>query len=276
MRWPPEPESGARPSRGEGGFALLIVLWTLVLITLLVASMTAAGRSEVQLTASLRDAAIVREAVDGAAEEAIFHLAAGQWTPGPAPYQLRIGDTRVAVQVEDEAGKVNPNDTSPPMLRALLGEIGVPAAQAYALAAAIQDYRTFDDKPSPGGAKAAEYLAAGRPYGPAGHPFFSVRELGVVLGMTPDILARLAPYVSVYKAAGFDVTKADPLVRRAFAAAGPNGGYRPGQLRLVGPATIRVTARAIGAGAAATRAAVIRLPVDAPPAGPRYELMDWD
>lgn len=270
--------SDATPARlnADRGFALLIVLWTLVLITLLIASMSAAGRSEARLTTGLRNAEIVREAVDGAVQEAIFRLATRQWDTGPASHKIRVGETLIDVYVEDEAGKVNPNDTSLPMIRALLQEIGVPPPTAATLAAAIQDYQSISDDPSPGGAKAPEYLAAGRPYGPPQRAFLSVRELGVVLGMNPEILARLAPFICVGKAAGFDVTKADPVVRRAFASAGPNGGYRSGQLRLEGPLTVRIAARAIASGAAASRVAMIRLPEDARAPGPAFQLMDWD
>ena len=101
------PPPRARPAR-EAGFALLIVLWMLVLITLLVGTMTHAGQSEARIAASQRNAAIIRAAVDGAAQEGIFRVAAGQWQPGPAPHRLVIGAVPVLVVVEDEAGLVDP------------------------------------------------------------------------------------------------------------------------------------------------------------------------
>jgi Tfp pilus assembly protein PilX len=76
---------------GEAGFALLVVLWTLVLITLLVAAIGAAGQSEARITTRLRDAEVAREAVDGAVQEAIFRVAAGQWSTGPLVRRLQVG-----------------------------------------------------------------------------------------------------------------------------------------------------------------------------------------
>ena len=50
-----------------------------------------------------------------------------------------------------------------------------------------------------GGPKLAQYQAAGLPYGPANRPFDSLDELGLVLGMTPTLLARMRPFLSVYQ-----------------------------------------------------------------------------
>ena len=48
------------------------------------------------------------------------------------------------------------------------------------------------------GAKAREYDAAGILYGPRGAPFESIEELQLVLGITPELYARLAPSLTVY------------------------------------------------------------------------------
>ena len=73
---------------------------------------------------------------------------------------------------------------------------------------------------------------------------------------------------------GLDMAKADPVVRRAFAAAGPNGGgYRSGQFELDGPRTLRIVAHA--AVGAVTRIAVIRVPEHENDPGNSYWLQDW-
>jgi general secretion pathway protein K len=58
----------------QGGFALLIVLWTMVLLALLVAQFTTTGRNEVQVAANLRANAVTEAAADGALFEAIMRL----------------------------------------------------------------------------------------------------------------------------------------------------------------------------------------------------------
>lgn len=56
------------------GFALLIVLWALVLAALIAAQVTALGRRETLIAANLRTADVAAAAADGAVEEAVFRL----------------------------------------------------------------------------------------------------------------------------------------------------------------------------------------------------------
>ena len=92
--------------------------------------------------------------------------------------------------------------------------------EAGQVAAAIFDWRTPGQRASPGGAKAAEYRAAGRDVVPTGRPFESLDELGAVLGMTPALLAALRPSLSIYNEAGLDVRYAPPAVVLALADIG--------------------------------------------------------
>jgi len=177
----------ARPRRGDQGFALLIVLWAVVLMTLLITQMTAAGRTEMRLAANLRGAAEAEAAADGAIHEAVFHLLdpANPWVADGADRALRVPGGRAELRIEDEAGKINPNTASPELLRALLRRLNVDSRTADGVAAAIVDWRFPSSQGQTGGAKAPQYRAAGRNYGPAGAPFGDVAELGAVLGMTP-------------------------------------------------------------------------------------------
>ncbi len=78
--------------RRDRGFALLIVLWSLVLITLLLTQVTAAGRSEAALASNLRRAAILRAQTDGAIYTAVFHLLdpASFWAADGATHLVRL------------------------------------------------------------------------------------------------------------------------------------------------------------------------------------------
>ncbi len=53
-------------SRRSGGFALLIVLWTLVLVAFLVLHLTASGRTEIRIADNLVANAVAGAAADGA------------------------------------------------------------------------------------------------------------------------------------------------------------------------------------------------------------------
>jgi Tfp pilus assembly protein PilX len=71
-RFPP----GSAECRRNGGFALIIVLWTLVLIGFIVAHLTASGRTEIRIAGNLVANSASQAAADGAIFEAIFNLSA--------------------------------------------------------------------------------------------------------------------------------------------------------------------------------------------------------
>ena len=74
--------------------------------------------------------------------------------------------------------------------------------------------------PSPHGAKAAQYRAAGMTYGPPGRPFENLDELGYVLGMTKPLLAALKPHLTLWSTSDPDPAAADAvyLARCGFQA----------------------------------------------------------
>ena len=233
-------------SRGDDrGFALLIVLWAVVLLTLLATQLTAAGRTELQLAANLRSAAAAETAADGAVYEAVYHLLdpADTWAADGADRALRVPGARAVLRIEDEAGKINPNTAPPELLRALLRRLGADRRVSEGIAAAIVDWRFPNKQGQPGGAKEPQYRAAGRDYGPAGAPFRSVAELGAVLGVTPDLLAKLEPNISVLTDADPDLLAAPPVVRQVIQDL---RGARAATSRRRPLRTVAITARVVG------------------------------
>jgi general secretion pathway protein K len=189
-----------RPWReGERGFALLIVLWTLGLLALIVAQLTAGGRSEAQIAANLRANATAEAAADGGVNNAVLQLLGGRWAADGSAHELRIGAAVVVVRAADQIGKINPNATTAGVLQALMVNLGVPPARAGPLSRAIIDWRTPSGESISGGEKLTQYRAAGLPYGPANRPFESLDEIGLVVGMTQDVLDRIKPFLSVYQ-----------------------------------------------------------------------------
>jgi general secretion pathway protein K len=120
------------------------------------------------------------------------------------------------VRIENESSKVNPNFAPVELLQAVMVEVGASASVAARLAAAISDWRTQGEQPLPLGAKAPQYAAAGRDYAPPSASFESLDELGAVLGMTPDLLARLKPHLTLYSDADPDGSTTDPVVAAAL------------------------------------------------------------
>ena len=259
---------------GDRGFALLIVLWAVVLLTLLATQLSAAGRTELQLAANLRSAAAAETAADGAVYEAVYHLLdpSDTWAANGADRALRVPGGRAIVRIEDEAGKINPNTAPLELLRSLLRRVGADRRVSEGVAAAIVDWRFPNKQGQPGGAKEPQYRAAGRDYGPAGAPFRSVAELGAVLGMTPELLAKLEPNISVLTDADPDLLAASPLVRQVIQDL---RGARAATSRRRPLRTVAITARLVGdAGGRFSRRAVIRLGVA--PKEPLLQVLAWD
>jgi general secretion pathway protein K len=268
----------ARLGLGQRGFALLVVLWTMVLLALMVTQLTASSRQESQIASNLRANAMLQEAASGAVQEAAFHLldqSAAHWLPDGSIHLSRLPGIVTSIRIEDESGKVNPNTASPDLLQALLRRIGVDAARAALLAAAITDWHTPGNQARPVSALQAAYTAAGRDYAPPGAAFETPGELGLVLGMTPEILARLLPHLTLFTDGDPDPRAADPVVAMALrdlrgdtgSASGPSSGNT----------IVVVTATSIGTGAAAGR--VVRratLSIGEDVDGSLFRVLSWD
>src|SRR5579871_2637148 len=197
------PRARPPPSRRDNrGFALLVVLWSLVLIAFMVADLAAAA--------------------DGGIEAAIFNLtdptASRRWPIGGAAQQITIGKTKLVVRLANEATWINPNPAAPPLMEALLRALAIDPERAHALAAAIAEWVGTVAVARPQQAVLADYRAAGLDYGPPGAPLQSLDELGRVVGMTPEILAALRPHLTLFGPAIPDPNSSDPVVAQALAA----------------------------------------------------------
>ena len=267
-------------ARRPRGFALLVVLWTVALLALLGAHITAAARQAASLSLLLHGAARAEALADGLVDEAIFRLldpSPRGWQADGVPRSVRLGGGVGEVVVLDHAGRVNPSLATPQLLAALLRHDGVEEGRATRLAAAIVDWRSLEDKPSPGGAKLAQYRAAGLPYGPPNEAFRSLEELGLVLGMTPDVLARLQPHLSVWTRGQINLARADPVVAQAEQETRDSSSGQLQQMPAgeIGPLVAEIVARVTLREAQVVRHAVVRFdPAEAQTPQP-WHILAW-
>ena len=274
--WPQRPGShGVTGTAAPRGFALLIVLFALALMALLVGAVGAIGRGEAQLAGNLRAAAVAEAAADGAIEQAAFHVldsAAGHWWADGAVHRFTLdGGGAAAVRIDTEAGKVNPNRASPALLAALMQAVGADGLSASRIAANILDWRAPDVQGT-GSGQASAYRQAGLDYVPPGAPFQSLDELGLVLGMTPALLARLRPHLTLYRDRDPDPLAADAVVAQAIAAVSgqtvtPGVSTDTGAVRITAAVTMPGGARFI-------RQAVVRIDPRGQGARP-FQVMTW-
>jgi general secretion pathway protein K len=264
-------------SRRNRGFALLIVLWTLVLVAFLVLHMTASGRTEIRIADNLVANAVAAAAADGAIAEAIFNLSdprpEQRWPLDGPPRIFAVGECRVVVRLEDEASRINPNLAAPELMAALLQVLGSDPNAAQHIAAAIADWVGSSATPQTADALQAEYRAAGLDYGPPGAPLETMDELGRVLGVTPTLYAALKPHLTLYGPAE-PKPGIDPIVTAALAQLPQLGGSAPPSAPTPQDTlTVRIIAAAVGPGNAhVTRAAVVQIGSSLPQG---YAVLAW-
>jgi general secretion pathway protein K len=163
------------------------------------------------------------------------------------------------VRVTDEANKINLDTASVDLLRALLLGVGADADTASALAGAIADWREATGRDA-SAAKADQYRSAGLDYTPPEKPFRSVDELAQVLGMTPGLLAKLRPHLTIYSTYGPGRSSTDPVALDAIMLLRKQGGILPFERDVSGEQVVQVVATASSAdGTSFTRRAILRV-----------------
>lgn len=270
------PLSGA--ARQSRGFALIIVLWVLVLIAFITMHLVGSGRVELRIAGNLVANSVGQAAADGAVWRTVFELMqpdpAKRWPLDGSLHVVAIGGSRVEVRVYDEAARINPSLAQPRVLEALLTVTGSDPETARRLAAAIGAWVGSAGAALKRGALVAEYRNAGRDYAPPGEPLEQLDELRQVIGMTPQIFAAIRPHLSLFAPAEPDAAYADPVVKAVIAAlAGPQAAALPLAPRLSDTLTARIVANAVGPGnARMTRLAIVR----AMPGSGSYSILSWD
>ncbi|MDN5782453.1 MAG: type II secretion system protein GspK [Luteimonas sp.] len=189
--------------RRQRGVALLLVTWLTMLLAAVVGAFALTAQMEKLQGRTLSRGVVAEQAARAGVEYALPRLAESdpklRWHPDGRRYDWAFGGARVQIEVVDESGKVDLNAADVDLLARLFAVVGVDQATAGSIAAAIADWRDSDDLTQPqGGAEDPAYAAAGLPWGAKDAQFDTVAEVEQVLGMTPEIYARVAPLLTVY------------------------------------------------------------------------------
>lgn len=187
----------------QGGAALLLVLWLVVLLTAIVMGFAVSAQVEhLQgrvLVRGLVASNAARAGLDYAMTRVELEDPRRKWSPDGRLHTWRYNDAAIEVRIIDENGKLDLNQADVTVLAELLRGLGSERFAAGKLAAAIADWRDVDPMTQPaGGAEDGDYASAGRPYGAKDAEFESINELQQVLGFTPEIFAAVAPHVTVF------------------------------------------------------------------------------
>jgi general secretion pathway protein K len=256
------------------GFALIIVLWTVVLLSFVMTHMVTAGRTEARIADNFVANADAETQADGAVVETIFRVidsSNAHWDIGGGPYGLRLRQAKATITLASQAGKVNPNIASQQLLTALMTAVGAQPSQAASVARAMLDWRQTDDNDKNDAArKIAQYRSARLDYAPPGAPFESLDELQRVIGMTPDLYRRLKPNLSIYQTEDPDISMASPAVAKALRTLNMPPQPPNADVTQVVSIVARVTT---DRGGHFLRHAIVRID---PPESGTYGILAWD
>ncbi len=202
------------------GVAMLAALWLVVIIATVALqfSLTAHERRVLGLNASDRargraaatgalatmmarmDYELRTRSVTGGASAVNALRSSDPWNDADSLYSgsVAVGGATVDVRAVDLGATLNINLINETEIRQLFGFVLNDYVRADAIAQAITDWRDLDELPRVAGGERAEYLRDGRLVLPANGTFRSVDDLVHVMGVTPEVLALVRPYLNAH------------------------------------------------------------------------------
>jgi general secretion pathway protein K len=229
------PETAVPPRIGvagnEDGFALVLVIWAIGIISLLALSFIGSVHYRVaaaaNILASARAEALSEAGVNLAKLDLVLGFAHGttgalRFRPGGPTVFCAMPEQGVAgIVVEDEGGKVDLNAAPPKLIARMLNGFGATSDQAENLAAAVADFGSTATDAVLEDVERRDYANAGRPYGPKKALFETALELDQVIGMPHQLFRLVLPYVTVHsRRPGVDPQAASPVLLAALAGEG--------------------------------------------------------
>lgn len=220
--------------RNRRGVAMLAAMWLILGISIVALQFALSGKERRVLALAAADRgqgrgialaalANVQAQLDQAARSPASSNAALAATRSGDPWMgvdsiysgtVTLDGHEVAIRARDLGARVNINTANLDQLRLLFQAVLLDAGLTEKLIQRVLDWRDVDDLPRLNSAERDAYLKAGALVLPANRPFRDVAELAMVDGMTPEILARLAPYLRVYGQASVNLNSApEPVLR---------------------------------------------------------------
>jgi general secretion pathway protein K len=188
-------------NRRKQGFALILVIWSLVLLSSLAGGFAYAVRHEARVAADMESIARAEAIATAVLHTAVLALSntdpEQRWQADSQTHLIPWPGASSKVRVRSESGRIDLNRAPRELLAGLFSELFADA-DPNALADAVIDWRDSDDRPEPAGAELNTYIQAGYRYGPPNDPFDSVNELSQVIRFDSEMLARAGDYLTVY------------------------------------------------------------------------------
>lgn len=228
-------------TRGQGGtrgVALALVLWLVVVLGAVAASVVASTRSESRVLVNARARIVARYAAESGIVAGVALLErrlAPAYTPAQRVLALSdmqrelaglrevpLGAARFGVAVANLNARLDLNQADPAALVGLFSQF-VRAGAARVIADALEDWRDADDLVRPAGAEKEAYIRAGSRFVPRNAPLRRLDEFRRVRGVTASLASAVAPYLTVDGDLRIDVNAAPETVLASIPGIGPAG-----------------------------------------------------
>jgi general secretion pathway protein K len=179
------------------GFIVVAVLWILTALATLATTYGVYVNATAFALADYDVRLQAQELAMAGVELAVYRLTENpEAQPAQGKFGFRLGNADVAVDFRSESGRIDLNFAPKQVLVGLFTVLGTEPEAAEDFADRIIAWRT--PAPKTADSEAFLYRTAGKSYGPRHGPFQHVNELGLVLSLTPDVVDRALPYLTVY------------------------------------------------------------------------------
>src|ERR1700753_2474934 len=179
------------------GCVIVAVLWILIALASLsmvfAVYLSATARAMALGDIDLQNEALVSAGVELTAYQLI--LTNEDKRPVQGAFHFRMDDANVAVTFTSEAARIDLNYASKDVLAAFLAGLGANKDAASEDAERIMGWRT---RPTPGGSNDEEARYGALGYVPRQSLFTHVNELALVAGISPALVDRALPFVTVF------------------------------------------------------------------------------
>ncbi len=187
------------------GFALVIVLMAVALLSALAGAFVFQVSTNTRATTNIVEGILVEALADGGARLAALELQ--KLRSGQQGARLRPGKpffcsaprsgAHLRLLTRDEAGSIDLNTSSLVLLKLFFTGLTKDPATARRFVDRLVDFRDQDNRKRPHGAETADYRAAGLAYAPKNGPLHRIEDLEQVLGMRGPIYRRALKFVTV-------------------------------------------------------------------------------
>ena len=210
------------------GFALMLVIWVLILLSIIATSFSSLVRVETRSGSWLSEQTKMQATAMAAIHRGILGASVRdkdqRWNPDGLAHELPWHDYQVSITLRSEGGKIDINYAPKSLLLGLFQNV-LQNGESASLVDALIDWRDRDSQTSPLGAEATDYLSAGLSYVPSNGPFSSISELSQVLGFDSEMVEALRPHISIFakrpkidaSSASVEVLAAIPGIERSMA-----------------------------------------------------------